>query len=139
MELDGQSSEDLRSSRMPSVEGRGRARAAWDAYVKGANKLVDPLVGKQLDGVIRRWAVGAVEESYGFWLLWQIHGGFEGLERLGMARTTIFRRVKRFRQLTGFHPDEYELPGITVDLEVYWAGAAAALERDNQARASLQP
>ena len=42
-----------------------------------------------------------------------------------MARTTIFRRIKRFRLLTGFHPDEYELPGITVDLEAYWAGADA--------------
>ena len=139
MELEGDPVEDLRSSRMPSVEGHGRARAAWDAYVKAANKLADPVIGKSLDGAIRRYAVGAVEESYGFWLLWQIHGGFEGLQRLGMARTTIFRRVKRFRQLTGFHPDEYDLPGITVDLERYWAGAAEALERDNQARARLQP
>ena len=120
---------------MPSVEGRGRARAVWDAYVKGANKLVEPLVGKPLlDGAIR-----AVEESYGFWLLWQIHGGFGGLERLGMARTTIFRRIKRFRQLTGFHPDEYELPGLTFDLEAYWAGAAEALERDSRARERLRP
>ena len=54
--------------------GRG-----WDAYVQGANKLVDPVVGKPLQGAIRQWAVAAVEEAYGFWILWQIHGGFEGL------------------------------------------------------------
>ena len=47
-------SDDLRSKRMPSAEGRGRARAAWDAYVKVTNKVLDPVIGSSLDAVAQR-------------------------------------------------------------------------------------
>jgi hypothetical protein len=36
---------------------RGRAKAAWDAYARGVNKLVDPLLGNGVQGLAKR--VGA--------------------------------------------------------------------------------
>ena len=119
-------SDDLRSSRMPSAEGRGRARAAWDAYAKAANRLLDPVIGAPAEAIAQRVGVAVVEDMVGFWLMWHLHGGFEGLQRMGMARTTIFRKVKRFRQLFSQHPDEFEFPGVSVDFGAYWAAAAAA-------------
>ena len=41
----------------------------------------------------------------------------------GMHRATIFRKVNRFRQIYGVHPDVFELPGVTIDLRTYWAEA----------------
>ena len=65
-------------------------------------------------GSPRGWVVG-------FWLLWRLEGGFEGLERMGMARTTIYRKIKFFRTITGKHPDEYEIPGVRIDLDKFLA------------------
>ena len=36
-----------------------------------------------------------VADLFGFWLLWHLEGGFEGLERLGMNRATIYRKINR--------------------------------------------
>ena len=33
-----------------------------------------------------------------------------------MSRASIYRRIKLFRIAFGAHPDEYEMPGITLDL-----------------------
>lgn len=104
---------------MESKEGEGRARRAWEAVpgtAKGAAPLSLPVVG----AMARGWT----EEALGFWLLWHIEGGFEGLERFGMHRATIFRKIKRFRQAFGEHPDAFELPGVTLDVAAYWAAAA---------------
>ena len=38
-----------------------------------------------------------------------------------MSRSAIYRRIKLFRSLTGFHPDEYEMPGVTIDVATYLA------------------
>lgn len=107
---------------MESREGEGHARAAWEA-VFGA-----PPGGREVRRIpgVSTWARNATAELLGFWMLWHIHGGFDGLERFGMHRATIFRKVARFRSVFGEHPDSFELPGITFDLEAYWAGAAAA-------------
>jgi len=123
--LQGQQ-DDLRSSRMPSAEGRGRARAAWDAYARMTNKLLDPVIGAPVEALAQRVGVAVTSDMVGFWLMWHLHGGFDGLLRMGMARTTIFRKVKRIRHLFGQHPDEFEFPGVTVDFGAYWAGAAEA-------------
>ena len=39
-----------------------------------------------------------------------------------MSRATIYRRINRFRAVTGVHPDEFELPGVKLDLAAYQAG-----------------
>lgn len=38
-----------------------------------------------------------------------------------MSRASIYRRIKLFRTSYGAHPDEYELPGVRVDLAEYLA------------------
>jgi hypothetical protein len=126
---------DYRSDRSPSPEGRGIAKRAWDTYAAAVNKTigptVHPLVRSAAEPLARAWAVDLV----GFWVVWHLHGGFEGLERFGYHRATIYRKIKRFRLLFGAHPDEYEFPGITLDPEAYWAAAAerAGALRDTQA------
>ena len=110
---------------MDSREGEGRARRAWDE-VPGTTKLDGPPLNVSVMSTVAR---GRVEEAFGFWLLWRIHGGFEGLERFGMHRATIFRKIGHFRQAFGEHPDTFELPGITVDLVAYRAGAADTEKR----------
>jgi hypothetical protein len=98
---------------MPSPEGQGLARRAWEAY---ASAVRDNPVSQ---GLARKIAVGQAIDLYGFWVVWHLEGGFEGLRRLGMSRASIYRRVKLFRIVMGKHPDECELPGVLIDLDAY--------------------
>ena len=103
---------DFRSDRMESPEGRGIARRAWESYVGG---------GEQGDHsgdrpLVRKYAAGSIVDLVGFWAVWHLEGGFEGLQRMGMSRASIYRRIKLFRIAFGAHPDEFEMPGITLDL-----------------------
>lgn len=108
-------------ARMPSPEGRGNARKrfrdAWDAYSRGVNKVAVPLLMPAI-----RWRASILtEDMAGFWLLWQLEGGFEGLERTGMSKSAIYRRISLFKKITGRHPDEFDLPGVTVNVREYLA------------------
>ena len=51
--------------------------------------------------------------------MWHLRGGFEGLQEMGLSRSSIYRRVSSFRKATGIHPDEYVFPGISLDLKAY--------------------
>ena len=104
---------DFRSDPMESPEGRGIARRAWDAYASRAKRVLTPAV--------RPVGVGIAVDLIGFWIVWHLHGGFEGLEQLGMSRATIYRKIKAFRSAYGVHPDEYVMPGVTLDRESYWS------------------
>ena len=112
---------DFRSDRMPTPEGKGNARKAfekgWAAYAKGVNKIpgVETL-GKGLGGTL-------AVDLLGFWLCWQCEGGFEGMRRMGMSRSAIYRRIGLFRKFTGLHPDEYQMPGVTIDVAAYLGGS----------------
>ena len=104
---------------MHSREGEGRAKRTYLAA--GASlEAVGPTKGK---GVIGALARQTNEDEIGFWLLWHIRGGFDGLERYGMHRATIFRKIHRFRQGFGVHPDVFELPGVIIDVKAYWEAA----------------
>ncbi|NHC14121.1 hypothetical protein [Motilibacter deserti] len=120
---------DFRAQRMPSPEGRGIARGrwqqAWDAYSRAVEKAAAPVVEPLLRPITSRIGAARAEETLGFWLLWHLEGGFEGLQRLGMSRSGVYRRVAAFRKLTGVHPDEFKLPGVTLDLEAYVAASAS--------------
>src|SRR5215210_6467691 len=106
---------------MPSPEGKGKARRAWDAYAAAVNKAARPVV----EPFARKAAVPVMMDLAGFWLLWHVEGGFEGLMRLGMSRASIYRRIRVFRKLMGVHPDEYEMPGVRLDLTKYQTTDAA--------------
>ncbi len=58
-------------------------------------------------------------DLFGFWLVWHLQGGYDGLRAMGMSRSAIYRRIKVFRTMTGMHPDEYGLPGVSIDLVEY--------------------
>lgn len=122
---------DFRSERMPSPEGEGRAKGAletgWETYYQ-ANKAVN----KQIFAVLpilrqasRGYASAKVFDLFGFWVMWRLAGGFDGLQKsMGMSRSGIFRRVALFREIFGEHPDVYEFPGITVDPVAFATGMA---------------
>ena len=109
--------EDFRSDRMPSPEGKGIARRAWEAYADAVNKAARPAV----QPIARKIGAARAVDLLGFWLAWHLEGGFEGLHRSGMSRSAIYRRIKLFRQATGVHPDEFEIGGVTLDIEAYQA------------------
>lgn len=71
----------------------------------------------------RKVSASTVTDLAGFWLVWHLHGGFEGLRELGMSRAAIYRKTAMFRKLFGAHPDEYVLPGVQVDVETYLKGS----------------
>jgi hypothetical protein len=111
-------SDDFRSDPMPTAEGHGQARSrfqqAWTAYENAVRPAIEPA---------GRWVAGRVtEDLVGFWLIWHLHGGFEGVQKLGMSRSAIYRRIKLFRRYFGAHPDDYEMPGVTIDVEAYLRG-----------------
>ena len=66
-------------------------------------------------------AVPVMLDLMGFWLAWHLEGGFDGLQRMGMSRASIYRRVSLFRRTLGMHPDEYQLPGVDLDIPAYQA------------------
>ena len=107
---------DFRSDPMDSPEGEGQARKAWKAYSKYVNENITPAFLPLVEPI----AVGQVGDLIGFWVMWHLYGGFEGLEQFGMHKSTIWRKVARFRRMTGEHPDVFKMPGITIDAKVYW-------------------
>ena len=114
---------DFRADRMPSPEGRGIARRAWDAYAETVKRVSAPVV----EPAARRVAAPVGIDLMGFWLTWHLEGGFEGLQRLGMSRSGIYRRINMFRRYTGVHPDEFKMPGVQLDVEAHQeAGSVAA-------------
>jgi len=115
---------DFRSERMASPEGRGLARRAWTAYADTVTRVGGPAI----EPLAKRMAAPAAVDLIGFWLVWHLHGGFEGLRQLGMSRASIYRRIKLFRTSYGAHPDEYELPGVRIDLAEYFAAGAPRAE-----------
>jgi len=108
---------------MESPEGRGIARKAWDQYAAFVNKTVTPAIAPFVGPAVAPVARQMVEDMIGFWVIWHLYGGFEGLERFGMHKSTIWRKVARFRQMTGQHPDEFKMPGIEIDPAKYWAAS----------------
>jgi hypothetical protein len=114
---------DFRSDPMPSAEGRGRARRAWEAYARVTNKVLGPAIEMSpLGDALRSVSANAVSDQVGFWMLWQLHGGFEGLLTLGMSRSSIYRKVATFRRIMHAHPDEFTLPGVELDVAAYLRG-----------------
>lgn len=114
---------DFRAQRMPTPEGHGIARSrwhsAWDAYVRTVNKVAGPVMDPVIDPAVRKIAGKMTADAVGFWLMWHLEGGFEGLQRLGMSRSGIYRRINNFRRIMKAHPDEFEFPGVTIDLQTY--------------------
>ncbi len=86
------------------------------------------IVGPAIEKIAR----DRIADLIGFWVIWHLYGGFEGLERHGYHRATIYRKISRFRQDFGAHPDDYEFPGLTVDLNKYWKAAREATEASTQ-------
>ncbi len=115
---------------MESPEGKGIARRAWDGYVGAVGKVTAPV----LKPAVHMYAAGSMVDLVGFWTMWHLEGGFEGLQGMGMSRASIYRRIKLFRIAFDAHPDEFEMPGITLDLVAYREGWA---ER-NKAKAESQ-
>jgi hypothetical protein len=96
-------------------EGRGVAEVGFKAAVeKLALRAAIPM-----EPLLRRVALGSVQDLIGFWALWHLEGGSAGLERLGMPRSTIYRKVNLFRESFGVHPDVFAFPGLTVNPEMY--------------------
>lgn len=115
------SSIDFRSDPSDSPEGKGKARAAWDAYARAVNKLSEPVLGPVTEKVARSIATKQVIELVGFWTTWHLYGGFEGLvEHVGMHPSTVWKKVKKFRIVFHEHPDTYQIPGITIDYQAFW-------------------
>ena len=75
-------SPDYRSDPMESPEGQGIARKAWKAYVKAVDRRTPPFVKGRIESALEPLATQTVEDLIGFWVMWHLYGGFEGLERV---------------------------------------------------------
>lgn len=138
---------DFRSARMGTAEGAGRARGRLRHFHEfgGGDELALELYEAQ-GGSGSSWIFDADPEDLtsgerfvmaevreemgqqakeeadliGFYVAWHRAGGFAGLERAGWHRSTIHRRVRRFRACFGTHPDAMDFSWITLDLERLW-------------------
>jgi hypothetical protein len=107
---------DLRKQRSESSEGRGFARRAWMLYAEAANSIRP----QWWDNAFKHLVGNLSSEMMGFWMSWHLYGGFEGLEKAGWHRATIYRKLKRFRMVFHKHPDEYKVVGVTLDPKEFW-------------------
>ena len=121
--------EDFRSDPMETPEGQGIAKKAWKAYVKAVDRRTPPFVRAKMQSALEPWGSQYVEDMIGFWVMWHLYGGFEGLIEFGMNKSTIWRKVARFRRMTGEHPDVFVMPGITIDPKAYWASSTMKVGR----------
>ena len=126
---------DFRSDRSETNEGKGNARRVWDAYVRTVNRALGPTLHPVVQPAAAGVARTMVADLIGFWTIWHLHGGFEGVEKFGYSRATIYRKIKRFRKFFGVHPDEFKMVGITLDPEAYWA-EAERVEAERAAQAA---
>jgi len=120
-------------SRIESAEGAGIARRKWFQFLSGVPKdaldasgIMDPSIvsfGGFTDEHRKMFEKRAKEDSelLGFWLTWHVAGGFDELEKWGWHRATIYRKIKRFRERYGAHPDEYNFNWIKLDLKRAWS------------------
>lgn len=122
---------DFRSERSASPEGEGRAKSAmesaYDAYLQTNKSVNRRLFGAfpELRDLLRGYASSRMFDMFGFWLLWRLTGGFDGMQKmLGLSRSGMYRRVAAFREVFGEHPDVYEFPGITIDPAAFVKGMA---------------
>jgi hypothetical protein len=107
---------DFRGKKMPSREGLG---LAWGRYKDAVNRLSGAGLLPGVTQAAQKTAREVVLARAGFWLVWQLEGGFDGMRRLGMSEASIYRKIKAFREVYGAHPDEFAFPGVTVDVEAY--------------------
>ena len=120
---------------MPSPDGHSIAKnafqKAWDSYAK----ILEPLSSK----VAAPAGQAITFDLYGFWIVWHLLGGFEGLQKppteggLGMSRSAVYRRIQLFRRTTGRHPDEFTIPGVEIDIAEYLR-ALAGQKKDTPER-----
>jgi hypothetical protein len=100
---------------MRSREGAELAARTWRDTV---SRLADAAL-LPVEPAARRVALETVQSLAGFWVMWQLEGGFEGMKRIGYSEATIYRKIKSFRESFGEHPDTFKFPGITVDVDAY--------------------
>lgn len=119
--------------RAETVEYAGRARRRYDEYYDALPLDViedafatnwTPTTLDDLDPEVRDdLAATVIEESelIGFWVAWHKAGGFDRLEAGGWHRATIFRKIKRFKDFFGDHPDTWQPNWIRLDLRTTWS------------------
>jgi hypothetical protein len=106
---------------MPSPDGMSIAKdafkKAWSIYAKA----LEPVTSRVASPI----GQAVTFDMYGFWITWHLLGGFEGLQKspqeggLGMSRSAVYRRIQMFRKATGKHPDEFTLPGVSINVQEF--------------------
>ena len=128
------------TARNPTAEGSGRARSAWIASIQQSIAEGDGFFSPFTSGGWtveaedrKRIATGMREysEMVGFWIAWHSTGGFDRLEDHGWNRATIYRKIKRFKEHFGQHPDDYEFEWRSIDHDRAWDAAATHVYDDD--------
>jgi hypothetical protein len=118
---------DFRAEPSLSPEGDANATSRFATWAQAnLDPIIDPEPAAEGYGMDRlaevdrdRMAARVIKESelIAFWLAWHRAGGFAQLERGGWDRSTIFRKLKRFRIFYGIHPDDASFPWLGADFE----------------------
>lgn len=117
-----------------SAEGSGIARQRWFDFLSeldsetldrsGYLRIVPDDWGRSdqddHNGNVVTKHVKEFSELVGFWIAWHQAGGFDLLEERGWTRATIYRKIKRFREFFGNHPDDHDFDWIQLDLTKAW-------------------
>lgn len=73
------------------------------------------VVEAALQPVTQGIAAQTVTRLAGFWVMWNLFGGYDGLRAQGWERTNIWRNRKEFRAVFGVEVEDF-LPKQTADI-----------------------
>lgn len=78
---------------------RVTAQGLWDTYMGVVQGVAGPAVGQI--------AASTVTRLVGFWLMWHLMGGYEGMRALGWGKTATWKNRIQFREVFGVEVEDF--------------------------------
>jgi hypothetical protein len=93
---------------------RTYAGGLWDTYLGVVQAVAGPAVSQV--------AASTVSRLVGFWVMWHLTGGYEGMRSLGWGKTATWKNRIQFRDVFGVDVEDF-MP-VQREQVIQWRGQA---------------